>query len=322
LFLFFFVFLAAKAAFADEFVKGVYPATPPSSFTLYAFDPELLGAWDTPLYPYEKGFIPEKYHNLPILGGWYGQGFTPDREMLLASGLKKAFFLENSFFNADRIRATLEEMGIELLAVQDGLEATPLAFRRMGELFNRQKRGEELARYAEKALNSLKPLNALTQKPRVYLALEADGLGSSCPGEGRSRFIDFAGAQNALTCDGPIKPGRPRISFEELMALNPDVIVAGSYPLKKIIDQEDRWRRLRAVQEGRVYLLPRGPFSWNGHPTLTGLMGAKWLGHVLWPDLAPLDLVAATDEFNRLFFRVEMTKNEVLEFLNPALAER
>ncbi|MDR2140624.1 MAG: ABC transporter substrate-binding protein [Deltaproteobacteria bacterium] len=309
-------------AWADDFVRGVYPATPPSSFTLYAFDPELLGAWDTPLYEYEKKFIPEKYQKLPILGGWYGQGFTPDREMLMASGLKKAFILENNFFSVERIQAALASMGLTLLSAPDGLEKTPQTFRAMGQIFNRSTRGEELAIWAEKALESLKILKSLPneRKPRVYFAMDADGLASSCQGEARSIFIDFAGGRNCLTCADALKPGRPRISFEELMAMDPDTILVESVELLKVINQSPHWARLRAKKEGRVYLVPRGPFSWNGHPTLTALMGARWLANLLHPDLYPLDVVAEAKEFNRLFFRLELTDQEVRELLGQNLA--
>ncbi|MDR1873255.1 MAG: ABC transporter substrate-binding protein [Deltaproteobacteria bacterium] len=309
---------------ADEFTRGVYPATPPSAFTLYSFDPELMGAWNTPLFDYEKRFIPEKHQKLPILGGWYGQGFVPDREMLMASGLKKAFLLENSFFNTERIRGTLKDVGMELLTAPSAIEALPLCFRTMGQIFNRQERGEELGSFAEKVLNSLKPLAAIpeAQKPRVYLAMDADGLATSCSGESRSTFILLAGGRNAMLCSDAVQAGRPRISFEEIMALDPDVILAESYPLKQIIDQEERWKKLRAARLGRVYLVPRGPFSWNGHPSLTSLMGARWLANLLYPDMYPLDVIAATKEFNRLFFRLDFSDQMARELLDPSLATK
>jgi iron complex transport system substrate-binding protein len=307
---------------ADEFVRGVYPATPPSAFTLYAFDRDLLGAWNTPLFAYEKKYIPEKYQNLPILGGWYGQGFVPDREALMGSGLKKAFMVANSYFNIERIRDALKEMGLTLQTAPDGVENLPETFRTMGQVFNRPERGEELAVYAEKALTSLKNhTDKLTgARPRVYFAMSADGLATSCPGEQRSNFIVIAGGQNAMICDDSIKAGRPRISFEQLITMDPDVILAESYALKKEMDSGGRWGKLRAAKEGRVYLLPRGPFSWNGHPTLTTLMGARFLANALNPRLYPLAIVPEAQEFNRLFFRVEMTEQMVKELLDPRLA--
>ncbi|MDR1085837.1 MAG: ABC transporter substrate-binding protein [Deltaproteobacteria bacterium] len=313
------LFLLSPRAMADEFIKGVYPATPPTSFTLYAFDPELLGAWDTTLYDYEKKYIPEKYQSLPVLGGWYGQGFVPDREMVMASGLKKAFLVRSSFFNTDRIRDTLAEMGLELLTAPDGVYELPECFRTMGRIFNRQARGEELAAYAEKVLASVKKLNELPKgkRFRVYLAMDADGLATSCAMEARSYFIEVGGGTNVMVCNDSLQPGRPRISFEDILVMDPDVILAESYELKKIMDAEPRWQGLRAAKEGRIYYLPRGPFSWNGHPTLTALMGVQWLANVLYPDLYPLDLPATVKEFNKLFFRLDLNDQTVKELIDP-----
>jgi iron complex transport system substrate-binding protein len=317
-----FLLIFSSQGWADEFTKGVYPATVPSAFTLYAFDPDLLGAWNTPLYDYEKKYIPEKYHSLPVLGGWYGQGFVPDREMVMGSGLKKAFMLESTFFHGRRIHETLNEMGLELLAAPEGLYELPECFRTMGQIFNRKDRGEELALYSEKVLDSVESLKSLPdeKKMKVFLAQDADGLGSTCARAAKDYFIEAAGAINVMVCnDGP-KAGHPRISFEELVVLNPDVILSESYELKKIMDKDPRWQQLRAAKENRIYYLPRGPFSWNGHPTLTALMGIQWLANVLYPDLYPLDLMAVTRQFNKLFFRLDLTDQMISEFLDPGSA--
>ncbi|MDR1298387.1 MAG: ABC transporter substrate-binding protein [Deltaproteobacteria bacterium] len=313
------VFLICPKVMADEFTQDVYPATPPSSFTLYAFDPELLGAWNTPLYDYEKKYIPEKYQTLPILGGWYGQGYVPDREMVMASGLKKAFMVRNSFFNTDRIQSALAEMGLELFTVTDGIESLPECFRTMGQIFMREARGEELALYAEKVLASVKKLEDLPneKKFRIYLAMDADGLATSCPRESRSYFIEVAGGINSMACSDSAQPGRPRISFEDIMVMDPDVILAQSYELKEIMDTDSRWQGLRAAKEGHIYYLPRGPFSWNGHPTLTALMGVQWLANTLYPDLYPLDLINEVKQFNKLFFRIDLSDQMVKEFVDP-----
>jgi iron complex transport system substrate-binding protein len=194
----------------------------------------------------------------------------------------------------------------------------------MGHNFNREARGEELAVYAESALRSLDPIKDLPpeKKPRIYYAMGADGLSTSCSGESRSKFVDMAGGRNAMACSDAVSHARPTISFEELMVMDPDIILVESNELKKKVLSEDRWGILRATKEGRVYLVPRGPFSWNGHPPLTVLMGSRWLANVLYPDLFPFDVIAATKEFYGLFFRMEFTDDMVKELLDPSLAER
>jgi iron complex transport system substrate-binding protein len=310
--------LVSSPAVSDEFVRNVYPVTPPSAFTLYAFDPDLLGAWSSVLYEFEQNFIPEKYRSLPNLGGWYGQGFVPDREMVIASGLKKAFVLENKFFDRFKIEGILNEMGLELLSAPDSIESLPLCFRTMGRIFNRPKRGEELALYAEKVLDSIQKFNVLVRnrKYRVYLAMDADGLGTACAGEYRGAFIEYAGGLNVMACQDGVKPGRPRISFEELITLDPDVILVENQALKEFVSRDSRWQNLRATREGRLYWLPRGPFSWDGHPTLTALMGMQYLANRLYPEDYHLDLETETRKFSRLFFRLELDDKMLNYMLN------
>ena len=134
--------------------RSVYCPTPPSAFTLYAFAPELLAAWNTPLRDYEKKFIPPQYHDLPILGGWYGQGFIPDREMLLASGIKKAFYLSMGMHDHLPIEQTLTSLGMQVSTAPGGsMKDMAACFLTMGQLYNREQRGQSLAAYADATLN-------------------------------------------------------------------------------------------------------------------------------------------------------------------------
>jgi iron complex transport system substrate-binding protein len=89
--------------------------------------------------------------------------------------------------------------------------------------------------------------------------------------------------------------------------------------LFKTISNDPKWTSLRAIKEGRVFLIPRGPFSWLGHPTLTSLIGLKWLANILHPDLYPLDLKEETKYFTKLFFHVNLSDSEINDILNGAL---
>jgi iron complex transport system substrate-binding protein len=77
----------------------------------------------------------------------------------------------------------------------------------MGKTFNRQKRGEELADYAKNSLESVKKTVRFLpneKRPKVYLAMDADGLSTSCRGGMRSYFIEAAGGFNVYECPSTI----------------------------------------------------------------------------------------------------------------------
>ncbi len=314
--------MAGAPAARAEYERGVYAATPPSAFTLYALDPDLLAGWNTPLRDYEKKFIPPQYHNLPILGGWYGQGFVPDRETLLASGIKRAFYLSMGPHDAVPISETLSKLGMLVISVP-GSKLADLApgFRAMGRAFKREERGAALAAYAETALakvaSSMQDLPA-EKRARIYVALEADGLASVCRDSERSEVFSLAGAVSVHSCPQGAEEAFLRVTFEQIMAYDPEVILVFHPGLMRKIPDDPKWRQLSAVRNGRVYFMPRGPFSWLERPaSYMRLIGVQWLANKLHPDLYPLDIKAESKSFMKLFFNLDLSDNQVNELFEP-----
>jgi iron complex transport system substrate-binding protein len=304
-------------------VRSVYGATPPSNFTLYALDPDLLAGWNTPLRDYEKKYIPEKYFDLPILGGWYGQGFVPDRETLLASGIKKAFYLSMSVHDHLSITETLTRLGMQVTSVVGAkLADQPSCFRAMGRAFGREERGEALALYAEEALAKVsEAMKGLPEDKliRLYVALEADGLGSVCRGSERGEVFSLVGAASVHECPPGTEEAMLRISFEQLLAYDPEVILI-YHPnhMRAVAAGDPKWSRLSAVREGRTYFIPRGPFSWLERPaSYMRLIGVQWLAGVLHPDLYQVDIKAESRKFMKLFFGLDLTDAQVDELFEP-----
>jgi iron complex transport system substrate-binding protein len=302
--------------------RSVYGATPPSNFALYALDPELLAGWNTPLRDYEKKFIPAKYHSLPVLGGWYGQGFVPDREVLLASGLKKAFYLAQGFQDALPISETLAKLGMEVIKIPGfRLNEQASTFRAMGRAFGRAERGEALAAYAEAALAKVgAAMRSLPPEKRVkmYVALEADGLASFCRRSERAEVFALAGAENVHNCPPGTEEAFLRLTFEQLMAYDPEVVLVFHPALMRKIPDDPKWRRLSAVRQGRVLFMPRGPFTWLERPaTYMRLIGVQWLANALHPDLYEVDIKAESAAFMKLFFNLDLSGEEIDDLFKP-----
>lgn len=312
---------AAHGADPDD-ARSVYTPTPPSTFCLYALDPELVAGWNTPLRGYEKNYIPEKYHSLPILGGWYGEGYIPDREVLIASGLKKAFYLSVTQHDNLRIKEQLEVLGMEVTIIPGQLLADMAeCFRQMGAAFDREERGVALAEYAENRLARL--AEAMRDLPpeqytRVYTALGTDGLATICKESERSEVLNAAGAVNVHECLAGAKEAFLTITFEQLMLYDPDVILVYHPDLMRRIPDDAKWRRLRAVREGRCYFMPRGPFSWLERPaSYMRLIGVQWLANKLHPERYPLDIREESKAFLKLFFNLDLTEEQIDQLFVP-----
>ena len=79
------------------------------------------------------------------------------------------------------------------------------------------------------------------------------------------------------------------------------------------------WAKVTAVKTRRVYLSPSKPFGWvDRPPSLNRLMGLRWMAHLLYPELFPMDLAEETRRFYELFYHVTLTDQQITDLLGPA----
>jgi iron complex transport system substrate-binding protein len=101
--------------------------------------------------------------------------------------------------------------------------------------------------------------------------------------------------------------GMQKISMEQILRYDPDVIVFHEPLLAAELSGQGGWQNLRAVLDGRTYRIPRLPFNWfDRPPSFMRLLGLKWMMHHLYPDEYPIDLVSETRNFYGLFLNVTL----------------
>jgi iron complex transport system substrate-binding protein len=82
--------------------------------------------------------------------------------------------------------------------------------------------------------------------------------------------------------------------------------------------KDSKWRGLRAAREGRVYFVPYEPFAWLDRPaSFMRFIGVQWLAQKLHPERFSIDLEAETGRFLRLFFRLDLSREQIKRILNP-----
>ncbi|HEY6452896.1 MAG TPA: ABC transporter substrate-binding protein [Steroidobacteraceae bacterium] len=132
--------------------------------------------------------------------------------------------------------------------------------------------------------------------------------------DGRQSVIDdwirVAGGVNAAEVVGL---GRP-VTMEQVVAWNPDVIIVGTAPnqqSRQAILDDPRWREIKAVREGRVYVNPSGAYLWDRHSAEAALQ-VLWAAKLLHPaKFASLDVNEATRKFYARFFHYRLTDAEL-----------
>lgn len=301
-------------------LSRVFGATFPSTYTIYALNPDLLAGWNGPLRGYEAKYIPQKYQNLPILGGWFGQGFFPDREVLLAQKIDTAFLIASEGNLSRTIESALKKIGMPVLTKQVVYlrDYIPM-FRELGDEFGMPERGRALAEYAAKALDDTAAMVAEVpeeEKVRVYLAQEVDGLGTVCDSATRTEAVRLAGGVSVHKCPAALSESTIKVSFEQIMVYDPDVLLILHPSFMERFPNDAKWKNLRAVREGRVYFVPHEPFSWLDKPaTYMRLICLQWLACTLYPDRCGKDIVKETAEFMKLFFNLDLDEAAVKSIL-------
>lgn len=296
----------------------IYGATVPTTFELYAFAPDMLIGWNTALYDTEKKYIPEKYKKLPILGGWYGSGNFPNKETLLSRKIDAAFSLGSYKLFNNKIKEFMNDIKIPCVVLSPkSLKEYAVLYKELGVVLNREERGAELAKYVEKSLKTASDITKrVKKKKRVYVALQDNGLTTQCPADYDNDILAIAGGINVHKCISD-KSVREQVNMEQILTYNPDMILVDKKEFFKTIKTDKKWRKIPAVQNGNVILVPREPFSWLEKQTVMRFLAVQYIAAKLYPEYSNLDLQKEARSYLKLFLDYDMTDEEANLFINP-----
>ena len=293
-------------------VERVYPAGVPAAIFLYTLAPEKMLGWMRPLGPDERAFVPARFADLPTLGRLTGRGNTANVEAVLAARpdlvLDYGSVTETYRSLADRVQ---QQTGIPYLLFDGSLSAIPEAYARVGDVLGAADRARELGRHAALLLAEVDRRVARVppaQRPSVYYARGPKGLDTAARGSINVESLERMGARNVADRG----TGLVSVSPEQVLAWDPEIIVAIDPAFAASVRTDPTWKSVRAVREGRVYLVPQAPFAWvDFPPSVNRLIGLKWLGRVLYPAQFPEDLRQETRAFYALFYHQAPTEAQL-----------
>lgn len=310
--------MAGRTLTVPEEVVSVFPTDPTAGIYLYTLAPDQMLGWNYELNDIERSVIPEKYQDLPN----FGMGDAVNYEAVIAAGPSVALIAagvsEGTADEADRLS---EQLGIPAVVISSDLTDVPAAYRFLGKLLGLEDQAEELALYAEEAFAAVADIPE-GERVRVYYGNKEDSLETAPTGSASGQILETVNAVNAAgqELDGG---GRVRISLEQLLAWDPDVIIVNGEPKASLsgsaaaqaILENPNWASLSAVRSGRVYGAPNAPFSWLDRPPGPNrIVGVRWLFHLLYPERCGYDVDQEVRTFFELFYHVTLT-DEHLERL-------
>lgn len=216
--------------------------------------------------------FPDSVRNVPDLG----PGLRPNVEAVLAAR-PDLVILYASADNRDAARR-LRASGVPTVAyrvdrIADFARVTAVLGRLTGDTLGAQHTIDSV----QATLARVRARTASLPRPTVFWPVWESPLLSVGGGSFLNELIDIAGARNVF---GELPDPSPAVTFEELLRRDPDVVLTGRRTRATLM-ADDKWRTLRAVREGRVYVFDTTMV--NGPSARLG-MSAVSLAHLLHPD--------------------------------------
>lgn len=305
----------------------IYASNPTLLYLLYALDPQKIIGSNFEWNNYEKPYIKDFVLNQPVVGGFFGQGKIPNIEMLLKID-PELILINASSKNSQKIKEVFGSIKKPMLYLNaTSLEDYVESFEILGFAIGKEARAKELVEYAKNSL-SLSPQiedyiakNGL-KKLKMYYAQGKDGLSTECEGSIHATLIPKSGGEIVHKCEGENggSYGRVKVSFEQILSYNPDIILAYERGFYDAVYRDNKWSLLDAVQNKRVYLIPREPFSWfDRPPSFMRFLGLKWLINLAYPEAFKFDIKDETRRFYKLFLDIELSDEQIDKILKHSL---
>ena len=193
----------------------------------------------------------------------------------------------------------LEALNVSVLYVD--LES-PEQFRRdisaIGQLFGNPQRAEALNRFFTENLHEVQRMSRgipEAEKPDtllLYYGVRSATTSFNVPPRQwlQTRLVQWAGGK-PVWYEAAAGSGWQQISFEQIAAWNPEVILLVSYhtpvdEVKTTLLSDPKWLELEAVKQGNLLAFPADYLSWD-QPDPRWILGFNWLAGKLHPGSIP-----------------------------------
>lgn len=297
-------------------VQKVFGSSPPMNYLIYAINPDKMVGLNFSAKNQNNNtdpkYIKMSFLNLPIIGSFHGSGQGMNVETIINYKPDLILVWEDDYLNT-KVSQTIEKTKIPTLTIAfRKMDAMADSILKAAEAMGEKQRGELLSIYARQSLAEIKTMLGDAKPVRYFYAEGNDGLATECSDSFHVEALNYAGGKNVHECTQSNLQGLERITFEQLMLYDPDVIVAQNAMVYKAIESNPIWKHLRAVKNKKVYLVPNSPFHWlDRPPSFMRIIGAHWLMSKFHPERYSQNLDEKIREFYRLFLDVKLTNEDI-----------
>jgi len=157
-----------------------------------------------------------------------------------------------------------------------------------------------------------------SQRPTVFWGKGPDPQITHTKNSYLQWYVEIAGADYAA--ENVTGAGVQTISIEKIIKWNPDFIFLGRVNNTSNVMDDPKWKNIKAVQNGNVYLSPAGVSWWDYGSE--GVLFMEFVAKTIHPELfQDLDMIKEIKEYYSKFYRYDLTDeeaNRILKHLPPA----
>ncbi len=308
---------------APEKIKRVVSAGPVSDPLLASLIPDKLLGISTDMFDsgYKK-YFPKAIADLPHTGRIANRASTFPIEKLMA--LKPDLIIDLGSIEEVYVSTAMrvhQQTGIAYALVDGRLPDTARQIREVAALVGANERGAALANFADQVLAEAAKVRTdpNKKKVKVYYGRGADGLETGFPGSIHVEILDLLGANNVTAAAGEKMTGR--ISLEQLMQWQPDVIVTIDHHFYETLKKGGVWSKLDAVKNKHFYLAPSfQPLGWfDQPPSVNRLLGVIWAQRLLFPEtMSEERFRSEIQAYYKLFYGYDLSDTELTQILGES----
>jgi iron complex transport system substrate-binding protein len=317
--------VAERRVVVPAHIDRVMAADPVAAVLIETLAPQKLVGWPQPLSRAQRRDLPARFVRLPVTGSLAdpNASLTPAEigrwhPDLIVAEMRPT---ETAVATADRIQA---QSGVPFIFVESSIERTPEMLRQLGALLDVDAHAKDLATYADHAIADLRGrmlIESPTTRPTVYYGKGPDGLTTPRAGARALAALDEAGAIDVAAREARGPGGEMRVTAAQLLAWNPDIIIAEDRSFAAELRRGREWRGLQAVRNRRIYVAPAEPFGWiDDPPGVNRLVGLYWLSALLYPG-NQRDLSASVGEFYEKFYGTKLADKPLAALIRSAEAK-
>lgn len=253
---------------------------------------------------------------MPVAGG------AMNYESMMTLNIDFAF-IKKDLYNVDKIKEQLKEMNIPFYVMSyDSIDEQKKCISDIGVILGGEskERAEEFIKYYDKSLEFAERKKKLLDKnnyKKVYHSINQVAR-TDRANTLSAEWIDKVGIKNVSLGENLRDDGKGvYANLEQIHMWNPEYIICNSPEAVKYIKENEQWRGIDAVDNGKVYQMPVGATRW-GHPgSAETPLAIYWLGKVVYPELySDIDLYEEVKYFYKNVLNLdidEQTYNMIIE---------